>query len=106
MRPDDGDGVKARGNQGQNSGLVLEQDDAAFFDFAGNGEADEGIHNAALAWEIDYSGGKHGAENAVHMLVELGLGNCPCFDGSLVFGLVEEAARLFVIEAGGGSFFG
>jgi hypothetical protein len=72
-----------RGNQRQSRVLILEQDDAAFFDFARNFEAGEGIDDAALAGIIDDAGGKHGAQDAVHMLVQFGDGMVPASTAAL-----------------------
>ena len=64
-----------RGTQRQRGLLVLEQNDAAFFDLARSFKSGEGIDNAALPRIIDHARGKHRAQNAMHMLVQLGLRN-------------------------------
>ncbi len=84
VRADDGDGVQASGIQREDCGLVLQQNDAAFFDLARHFKAGEGIDDAALAGIIDDAGGKHGAQDAMHVLVEFGLRDGSGFDGGLV----------------------
>ena len=60
------------GIQRQRGAVVLEQNNAAFFDLARDLKACQGIDDTALARIIDHAGGKHGAQNAVHMLVQFG----------------------------------
>ena len=67
--------------------FVLQQNDAAFFDLARSLKSGKGIDDAALAWIIDHAGGKHGAQNAMHVLVELGLWNLSGVDALLVSAL-------------------
>ncbi len=65
-------------SRGNAERVVLEQNDAAFFDLARSLQAGEGIDDAALAGIIDDAGGEHGAQNAMNMLVQFGRGNsCP-----------------------------
>ena len=93
--------MDAERNEREGGVLILEQDDGTLFDFARDFEADEGIDDHALAGIVDDTGGKHGAQNAVHVLVELGDRDGSGIDGRFVFIAVEEAAGFLVVEAGG-----
>ena len=94
-----------RGVQRQDGLLILEQNDAALFDLARGFKSGKRIDDAALAWMIDHAGRKHGAQNAMHMLVEFGCGILPASTASLNLSLEQEPARLLVIESGGGGLF-
>ena len=93
------------GVQRQHAAVVLQQDNSTFFDLARGLESRERIDNEAVARIIDDSGGKHGTQDAVHVLVELGLRNCSRFNGGLELVAEEVPAGLFIVQSGCGSFF-
>ena len=101
VRADDGDGAQLGRAERKSILFVLEQNDTGLFNLARRLHAREGIDDEALAGIVDDAGGEHGAQNALHMLIEFGLRNAAGFNSVLVTLLVEEAAGLFVVEAGG-----
>src|SRR5262249_29576255 len=53
---------------------------------------------------IDDAGGEFGAEDAVNVVVELGLRNLSSLQSSFEFVAEEQAERLFIVEPSGGRF--
>ncbi len=100
MRADDGNGVHSGAIDRQHAILVLEQNDALLRDAARGGKAALHIDHALLGWEVEEPGEKHGAQDAVHVVIQLRHGDFARLDRLLELFAVEVVHRLLIIEAG------
>src|ERR1700676_1321083 len=85
--------------------IVLQEHDAVLFDFLCHLEAAPNVHYALLRRIVDYTGGKHRAQDAMNMIIDLGRGYFARLDRLLQIVSKEDLSRFLMIEAGRRSLF-
>ena len=105
MAADDGDGLDG-GAEGQDGLRVLEQDDGLLGDLLGELRALGDVGHLGLHRVIKEARGEDGVENAVNMVVQLGLGDFAGFDGLLELFAEEGLVGLLHVETGMGGLDG
>ena len=103
MRSDHCDAMNLRRIQRKLRLLILEQDDALLLQFASHLQSTQYIRDAPLHRVIHQARGEHCAQNAMHVIVHLGLGYCAGFHSLLQIVSIEKPSRLLVIHACCGS---
>ena len=105
MCADDEDGLGG-GGQGEEGVAVLQQNDGFFGDVARVIAASERVDDLADGRHVDDAGGEHAADDAVHHVVQTGLGDSAGEDGLLELVAEVDDAGLLHVEAGEGGLLG